>query len=69
MSQLLFSRMELTKCAPSILMQSCGHTIWPDLSILFLYAPAHKVWIFEKFVFELEAFSNNLKLTVFLCGS
>ena len=41
-------------------MQSCGHTIWPDLSILFLYAPAHKVWIFEKFVFELEAFSNNL---------
>ena len=36
-------------------MYSCGHIICPVSSILFLYAPAHKAWIFEKFVLELEA--------------
>ena len=61
MSQLLLSRTELSKCTPSILMYSCDHIIFPGLSILFLYAPAHKAWIFEKFVFELEAFSWDFK--------
>ena len=42
MSQLLLSRTELTKYTPSIFMYSCDHIICPGLSILFLYAPAHK---------------------------
>ena len=58
----LLSRMQLTKCPPSILMYSCDHTNCPGLSILFLYAPAHKTWIYEKFVFELEAFLCDFKI-------
>ena len=61
MSQLLLSLV-----IPSILMYSCDHIISPDLSILFLYAPAHKAWIFEKFVFELEAFSYDFKIDCIL---
>ena len=37
-----------------MLMGNCDHTICPVLSILFLYEPAHKAWLFEKFLFELE---------------
>ena len=43
-------------------MENCDHTILPGLLTLFLYAPAHKSWIFEKFIFELEAFSCNCKI-------
>ena len=28
----------------------------------FLYAQVHKVWFFEKFIFELEAFLHNFKI-------
>ena len=61
MSQLLLSRMELTKCTPSILMYSCDHINCPGLSILLLYAPANKAGTFDKFVFELEVFSCDFK--------
>ena len=44
-----------------MLMYSCDHIIYLCLSILFLYAPAHKARIFEKFGFELEAFSCDFK--------
>ena len=66
MSQLVLSKMKLTKCTPSILMYYCDHIICPGLSILFLYAPAHKAWIFEKFFFELEAFSWDFKIDCIL---
>ena len=65
-SQLLLSRAELTKCTTNILMYSCDHIICPGWSILFLYTPAHKTWIFEKFVFEIEAFSCNFKIDCIL---
>ena len=42
-------------------------TICLGLSIFFLYAPAHKVWLtFEKFIFELEAFSHNFEINSIL---
>ena len=66
MPQLLLSRTELTKHISSILIYSCNHIICPGLSILFSYAPAHKAWIFEKFVFELEAFSCDFKIDCIL---
>ena len=47
-------------------MYSCDHIICPGLSILFLYAPALKVWIFEKFVIELETFSCDFKIACIL---
>ena len=61
MSQLLLSLV-----ISIILMYSCDHIICPGLSILFLYAPAHKAWIFEKFVFELKAFSCEFKIDCIL---
>ena len=54
LSQLELSRTELPKCTPSILMENCDHTICPVLSILF-YDTVCKAWLFEKFIFELEA--------------
>ena len=65
-SQLLLSRTELRNCTRSILMENCDHFIFLGLSILFLYAPAYKAWIFEKFNFELEAFSYNFKINCML---
>ena len=38
----VLSRMELTKCAPIILIYNCDHTICPGFSILFLCATVHK---------------------------
>ena len=52
----IMSQLLLYLVIPCILMYSCDHIICSGLSILFLYAPAHKAYIFEKFVFELEAF-------------
>ena len=62
----IISQFLLSLVIPSILMYSCDHIISPDLSILFLYAPAHKVSIFEKFVFQLEAFSCDFKIDYIL---
>ena len=36
-------------------MQNCDHSICPGWSILFLYAPAHKVCLLIKFMFELQS--------------
>ena len=64
LSQLELSRTELPKCNSSIFME-----IWPyNLSCFmnsFLYDPACKAWIFEKFLFELEA-SYSFKITCIL---
>ena len=35
LSQFELSRTELPKCTPSILMESCDHTVCPVLSVLF----------------------------------
>ena len=43
-------------------MENCDHTICHVLSILFLHDPACKAWLFEKFIFELEAF-HSFKIT------
>ena len=64
LSQLELSRTELSKCTPSILME-----MWPcHLSCFinsFLYYSACKAWLFEKFIFELEA-SHCFKITYIL---
>ena len=62
LSQFLLSWAELWKCTPTILMDNCHQAICLGLSILFLYATPHKVWLFEKFIFEQEAFWKNSKI-------
>ena len=61
LSQLLLSWAEVWKCTLTILMENCGQAICLGLSILFLYATSDKVWLFEKFIFELEAFWDHSK--------
>ena len=46
----------------SILMKKSGHSIFPGWSTLFLYSSTHKAWLFEKLIFELDAFSYNFKI-------
>ena len=64
LSQLEISKTELPKCTLSILME-----MWPyHLSCFinsFLHDPACKAWLFEKFIFELEA-SFSFKITCIL---
>ena len=55
LTQFKLWRRELPKCAPSVLLENCDHTICPDLSILF-------IWLFEKLIFELEA-SYSFEIT------
>ena len=43
-------------------MENCDQAICLDLLILFLYATPHKIWHFEKFMFELEAFWDTSKI-------
>ena len=62
----IMSQLLLSLVIPSILMYSCDHIISPDLSILLLYASVHMARIFEKFVFELEAFSCDFKVDYIL---
>ena len=44
--------------------------LWPYHSSCFInsiwYAPAHKSWLFEKFIFELQASSYSFKITCIL---
>ena len=47
LSQLELLRIELPKFTPSILIENCDHSICPGWWILFLYAPAHKVWLLK----------------------
>ena len=42
------------------------YIICPGLLVLFLYAPVNKVWIFDQFVFELEAFPCPFKIDCIL---
>ena len=64
LSQLELSRTELPKFSPSILME-----MWPYHLLCFinsfLYDPVCKAWLFEKFIFELEA-SYSFKITCIL---
>ena len=46
-------------------MENCEHTICHVLSVFLLYYPACKVWLFEKFIFALEA-SYSFKITCIL---
>ena len=46
--------------------RDCDQAICFGLSILFLYATPHKVWLFEKVIFELVAFSLNYKINSIL---
>ena len=43
-------------------MENFDHAICFCLSFLFSYTQAHKVWLFEKFIFELEIISHNFKI-------
>ena len=36
-------------------MEICDSTICPVLSVLVLFDPAYKAWLFEKFIFDPEA--------------
>ena len=47
-------------------MDNFDHAICPGLSVLFLYAPAYRAWLFEKFIFELKAYSYSFKITCIL---
>ena len=49
-----------------ILMENFDHAICPGLSVLFLYDQAYRAWLFGRFVFQLEAFSNSFKITCIL---
>ena len=44
-------------------MRNFDLAMCPGLSVLFLYAPAYRAWFFEKFIFELNAFSYSFKIT------
>ena len=66
MFKVVLSRTELIKCIPNILMYNCDRTICPSLSVLFLCTTVHKTWIFQSFVFELEAFSCDFKIDCIL---
>ena len=50
------------KNTPTILMENCDQVICLVLSVLVLYATPDKVCVFEKFIFELEAFWDNSKI-------
>ena len=62
----LLARRELAKFAFSILVENWEHIIFPNLSVLFAYAPIHNGWLFEKFVFQAEAFSYSFRMDVSL---
>ena len=49
-----------------ILMENFDHAICPGLSVLFLHAPAYRAWLFGRFIFQPEAFSNSFKITCIL---
>ena len=53
-----------SKMYPNILMENCDRTICPVVDS-FLYDPACKAWLFEKFIFELEA-SYSFEITCIL---
>ena len=52
----------MTKMYLSTLMQNCDHTICLALSIPFYMAQPYKAWLFEKFIFELEAIYSSKSL-------
>ena len=62
LSQLLLSCAEPWNYTPTVLMENWDQVICLVLSILILYATPHKGCFFEKFIFELEAFSDNSKI-------
>ena len=47
-------------------MENFDLGVCPGLSVLFLYAPAYRTWLFENFIFELETFSYSFKITYIL---
>ena len=63
LSQFLLSWGELQKYNPTVLIENCDQAIWPTL---FLYATLHKVWLFEKLIFELKVFSPDSKINSIL---
>ena len=63
-SQSDLRRTELPQCIQVFYLENYDNTICPVLSILLLYNRARKIWLFEKFIFELEA-SYNFKILVF----
>ena len=65
MSQLVLSRIDSPKSTSSILMENCGHSTCPGWPILFLYALAHKAWLWKVF-FEIDASSYSVKITCIL---
>ena len=54
----------MTKMYLSTLMQNCDHTICLALSIPFYMAQPYKAWLFEKFIFELEAIYSSKRTCI-----
>ena len=54
------------KSSTIILMGYFDLAICPDLSVLLLYAPAYRAWIFKSFIFELKVFSYSFEITCIL---
>ena len=63
--QLELSSIELPKLTPNILMESCDHSIFPGWSILFLYAPAHKVRLLKNLSSSCNHSQNILRQPLF----
>ena len=59
--QFLLSWAELRKCTPNILMENYDHLSQLINSIL-----PHKIWLFEKFIFELKGFPHKSKINFIL---
>ena len=55
-------RIESPKCITSILVKDWDHFIFPSLSFLFSYDPSHDPQLFEKNIFEVEAFSYSFRM-------
>ena len=66
MSQLLLSRVELTKCIPSILMESCEYAICPGSSILFYMDQLIRPKFLKSLSLSLEVLSCDFKIDCIL---
>ena len=52
----------VTKVNSKYINENHHHFICPGWSILYLYVPAHKPWLFGKFIFELDTSSFSFKI-------
>ena len=64
LSDLELSRIKLSKLPPSILMEILIVSfVLVDQFYFFMHQLMHKAWLFDKFIFELDASSYSFKVT------